>query len=146
MSDSDDDDLVAELRAAATRIDPVPDDVFAAARSAIVWRTIDAELAEFLDDPLVVMRSGAQATLLRFQGPGLSVEVEVLVDGRRRRLVGQLVPAQAGGVAIRHRAGRAEVTADEIGRFSAGDLPPGPVSLRCETTAGRWVETDWFLA
>ena len=143
-----DDDLLAELRTAATRLDPVPDDLVAEAKSAIAWRTVDAELLELLDDaPLDSVRSGGDvATLLRFRGPGLAVEVEILVDGRRRRILGQLVPGQPGRVEVRQRAGRVDVTADEVGRFSAGDLAPGPVSLRCQAPAGHWVETDWFLA
>jgi hypothetical protein len=147
MTDPDD-DLLAELRRIAARVDPVPDDVVAAAKSAIAWRTIDAELLELVDDaPLAGVRGGGDvATLLSFRGPGLAVEIEILVVGRRRRIDGQLVPGQPGRVEVHQRAGRVEVAADEAGRFSAGDLAPGPVSLRCQAPAGHWVETDWFLA
>jgi hypothetical protein len=145
-----DDDLLAELRDAASRVDPVPPDTVLAARSAIAWRTLDAELAQLTDDsqsePLAGVRSGDLAALLSFEAPGLAVEVEVLVAGPRRRLLGQLVPAQPGRVEVRHRGGRLEVAADDVGRFTADDLPPGPVSLRCQGAGGRWVETDWFLA
>ena len=147
-----DDDLLAELRDVAARIDSVPDEVVAAARSAFAWRTMDAELAELVEDAqsedkrLVGVRSGNLSTLLSFESLELAVEVEVLVAGSRRRLLGQLVPAQSGRVEVRHPAGRIEVPADEVGRFVADDLPPGPVSLRCHAAGGRLVETDWFLA
>jgi hypothetical protein len=147
-----DDDLLAELRGVAARIDPAPDELVAAARAAFAWRTMDAELAELVGDPasedgrLVGVRSDDLATLLSFEAPGLSVEVEVLVTGERRRLLGQLVPGGPARVEVRHRAGLTEVVADEIGRFAADDLPPGPVSLRSQGAEGRWVETDWFLA
>ena len=148
---SDDDDLLAQLRDMASLQDRVPDAVVAAARSAFAWRTMDAELAQLVDEShtdderLAGVRSGDVATLLSFDAPGLAVEVEVLVEAGRRRLLGQLVPPQPGLVQVRHRRGRVEVSADEVGRFTADDLPPGPVSLRCQAAGGRWVETDWFL-
>lgn len=151
MTDRDD-ELLAELRGIAARIDPVPEELVAATRSAFAWRTMDAELAELVqdvasEDPrLVGVRSDALATLLSFEAPGLAVEVEVLATGGRRRLLGQLVPGRPGRVEVRHRAGLTEVTADDIGRFSAEDLPPGPMRLRSQGAGGRWVETDWFLA
>ena len=151
MTDRDQ-ELLAELRGVAARMDPVPDELIAAARSAFAWRTMDAELARLVEDAspedsrLVGVRSGATATLLSFEAPDLAVEVEVLVTGGRRRLLGQLIPGQPGRVEVRHRAGRTEVTADEVGRFAADDLPPGPMSLRSEATGGRRIETDWFLA
>ncbi len=147
-----DEALLVQLRGAASRVDPVPAAAVLAARSAFAYRTLDAELALLTADSVVdadrlaLVRSVDTPTMLTFDGPGLTLEVEVLVDGRRRRLIGQLVPAQAGVVEVRHRGGRAPVAADEIGRFVADDLPPGPVSLRCRAAGGRWVEPDWFLA
>ena len=153
MSDRDD-DLLAELRGVAARMDPPPDELVAAARSVFAWRTMDAELAELIEEAprddarLVGVRSDESPTLLTFESPGLAVEVEVLGAGGRRRLLGQLVPGRPGRVEVRHRAGVTEVAADEVGRFTADDLPPGPVSLRSQGPGpeGRWVETDWFLA
>lgn len=144
----DDDALLTELRALAGRVDPIPADAVAAARSALAWRTMDAELAELVedaDDALAGVRSGDQATLLTFRAGSLTVELEVLPAGRRRRLLGQLVPPAEGTVDVRHGGGTAVVVADEVGRFTADDVAPGPVSLRCSTASGV-VETDWFLA
>jgi hypothetical protein len=144
--------LLARLRAAAAEVDPVPADSVLAARSAFAWRTLDAELAELTadsvvdDDRTALVRSVDTPTLLTFDAPGLTVEVEVVVASGRRRLLGQLVPPEPGWVEVRHRCGRLEVPADEVGRFTADDLAPGPVSLRCQAATGRWVETDWFLA
>ncbi len=152
-----DERLLAELRAAASRLDPVPDAAVLAARSAFAWRTMDAELAELTADPLVddetfaVVRGVDVPALLTFEAPGLTLEVEVATTGRSRRLLGQLVPPHPARVEVRHRGGRLEVAADEVGRFAVDDAPPGPLSLRCEVTGAAGagpalvVETDWFL-
>lgn len=148
--DAADDRLLAELRALAAASDPVPPDAIAAARSAIAWHTMDAELAEITADTsvgpqLAGVRGVASPAMLTFEAPGLAVEVEVTEVGRSRRLLGQLVPARRGAVEIRHGGGRVTVTADDIGRFTASDLVSGPVSIRCQLGT-KIVETDWFLA
>lgn len=142
--------LLAELRSLAGRVDPVPPEVLAAARSALAWRTMDAELAALVADSsvdleLAGVRSGTAPTLLTFDAPGLTLEVEILEVPGRRRLLGQLVPPGPGGIEVRHRGGTVKVRADEVGRFSADDVMPGPVSLRCGA-GERVVDTDWFLA
>lgn len=148
--DEADDVMLTELRALAARHDPVPPEAIAAARSAMAWRTIDAELAELTADSLVDpapagVRGAATPALLSFEAASLAVEVEILVDGGRRRLVGQLVPPAPGSVEVRHKGGTVRVTADEVGRFSAAGIAPGPVSLRCAAGSAT-AQTDWFLA
>ena len=153
VTDGDGEDeaaLLAELRAMMAVTDPVPPEAVAAARSAFAWRTMDAELAELTADTsvngeLVGVRGAATPTMLTFDAPGLTVEVELLDAGGRRRLMGQLVPPGPGTVEIRHRAGVATVAVDEVGRFSVDDVAVGPVSLRC-AAGSQVVETDWFLA
>ncbi len=148
--DPENDALLAELRALAVVVDPVPPEAVAAARSAIAWRTMDAELAELTADTsvepqLAGVRGVATPAMLTFEAPELTVEIEVIQEGEGRQLLGQLVPPGPGEIEIRHKAGRFAVTADEMGRFSASDLVAGPVSLLCRR-AGGVVETDWFLA
>jgi hypothetical protein len=148
--DTQGDDLLAELRMLAAATDPVPPAALAAARSAIAWRTMDAELAELTADTsaepqLAGVRGAATPAMLTFEAAGLTVEVEVIDDGRTRRFLGQLVPTGPVEVEIRHGGGRATLTADEVGRFAASGIIPGPVSIRCRT-ASAVVETDWFLA
>jgi len=142
--------LLAELRNLAALIDPVPPESIAAARSAFAWRTMDAELAELTADSaagerLAGVRGAGTPTMLTFDAPGLTVEVELQDVGGHRRLMGQLVPPGPGMVEVRHRAGASTVPVDEVGRFSADDVAAGPVSLRCSSGA-QIVETDWFLA
>lgn len=148
--DADNDAQLAELRGMTALLDPVPPEALAAARSAIAWRTMDAELAELtadtsVDPQLAGVRSVGTPTMLTFDAPELTVEVEIVGTAGRRRLLGQLVPPGPGVVEVRNRNGTVTVPVDEVGRFSADDLAAGPMSLRCRAGA-RLVETDWFLA
>lgn len=148
--EADDQQLVAELRTQAAAADPVPPAAIAAARSAIAWLTLDAELAELTADSsagpqLAGVRGVASPAMLTFESPGLTVDVQVTEEGRSRRFLGQLVPPAPGQVEIRHRGGRVMVAADEVGRFAASGIAPGPVSIRCQVGPDV-VETDWFLA
>lgn len=154
--DADELALLSNLREAG-RADAVPVEMVTAARSAFIWRTLDAELAELTydsvmdDDVLAGLRSSpvvgaAAARFLTFEAPGLTVEVEVSGTGEHRRLIGQLVPPHAGRVVIRHPSGSTTVDADDIGRFSADHVSPGPVSLECRSPGGEAVvTTDWVL-
>lgn len=153
MSDQPDEDLLQELRLMMCRVDPVPASVVLAARSAIMWRSIDAELAELTADSLVAdqrlvgVRAHDVPTMLTFEVGGQVLEVEVMSTGRGRRLVGQLVPAAPGQVVVHHGETDVTVQADEVGRFSVDGIVPGPVRLRWQASGGhRAAETDWFLA
>lgn len=142
-------ELLAELRRLAGAVDPVPTEAVAAARSAIAWRTMDAELALLTADTVAEGLVGVRAThtpvLLAFESDALTVEIEVLEVGVRRRLLGQLAPAGPGHVEVHHRGAVMTVDVDEAGRFTVDDIAPGPVSLRC-SVGESVVETDWFLA
>lgn len=144
--------LLDALRVLAGRVDPLPAAVADAARESFTWRTIDAELAELaydsvLDDArLAGVRSGDAPRTLTFEAPDLSVEVEVVEAGDQRRLLGQLVPPQAGEVQVRHPSGSTTVAADAVGRFSVAGLPSGPMSLRCRVgDEGAAFDTAWVV-
>jgi hypothetical protein len=150
--DAADDILLEELRAVVNRFDPVSPEMVATARATFMWRTIDAELAQLthdsvLDEQPVLTRGVAAAppTLLTFEAPGLTVEVETISADAGWQLHGQLVPPQAGEIEVRHPAGSTTVPADEMGRFAAHGPHRGPVSLRCRA-GDTTVDTDWFLA
>ena len=130
--------------------DPIPFDVIQALRASFNRRSLDAELAELTYDSVIEepvgVRSGPSDRHLTFQGPRLSVEMSV--PHERRRVIGQLVPALAGDVEVRHGRGSYFVDVDEDGRFFANDLPRGPVSFRCTgRQAGERVVTvtDWIV-
>ena len=145
--DARDTHLLGELRSAMREHDPVPQSVIDAATGAFAWRTIDAELAalsydSFLEDKeLAGVRSGGDsARMLTFDAAELTVEIEV----EHGRVIGQLVPPQAGEVQVRHSGGSVTVHADERGRFSCDGVPRGPFSLRC-LTAATPIVTDWIV-
>jgi hypothetical protein len=155
MTSSDDDLLLDELRRVFGTIDPVPEPVQAAARAAIEWRTIDAELAaliadSMIDEPLLAVRgSTAELRMLTFEAGELMIELEAEPAGDDTlTLVGQLVPPQPAQIAIRHGSEVMATHADERGRFVACGVGTGPVSLslRLDDRSGarRLVETAWM--
>ncbi len=110
---------------------------------------MDAELAQLLDDTsgdreLAATRgsdSGWRA--LTFEAPtGVTIEVEVLLDGVARTVIGQVLPAAGASVALRHAKRHYSAVADDLGRFRFDSIPSGPVSLRVERVDGP-VETGW---
>ncbi|MGH2944470.1 MAG: hypothetical protein ACRDLN_17045 [Solirubrobacteraceae bacterium] len=151
----DDDALLAELRDVIGQLDPIPEPVQIAARLALEWRTLDAELAALVHDSavdasLVALRGAVAPRALTFEAPDLTIEVEAeIADGDGGlRLVGQLVPPQRAEVAVHHGEDLIAVRADERGRFAACGVATGPVSLRCRldgpSGASRLVETGWL--
>lgn len=147
-----DEELLGALRELTSRVDPVPDEVVLAARSAIAYRRMDAGLAELLydsavaDDRLAGVRSeGGGWRQLTFEAPGITIDLEVVPEGERRRVNGQLVPAGAAALRLRHPGGEIETTADDLGRFSADGLQPGPLSIRLDRDGPERVrvETGW---
>lgn len=148
-----DDDLVADLRRVLAAIDPVPEDVRLAARLAIEWRTLDAELAALVHDsetgdPRLLLRGDRGPRALTFETPDLTIEIETesqsATSGQTIRLVGQLIPAQSAQIAVRNGEALHVTSSDERGRFAADGLTPGRLSLRCRFGDARLVETTWL--
>jgi len=151
---SDDDLLLGDLRRVIAELDPIPEHVLIAARTALEWRTIDAELAELIadsaiDEPALLVRGSAHTRALAFEAPGLTIEIEAeQAAGGLLRLTGQLIPPQSAEVTARHGDALFVTRADERGRFTAQDVAPGRLSLRCRLDGGagasRLVETGWM--
>jgi hypothetical protein len=151
---SGDDDLLGDLRRVIAEMDPTPEHVLIAARAALDWRTLDAELAELIadsavDEPALLVRGSWQARALAFEAAGLTIELEAEPDADGMlRLTGQLIPPQPADVTVCHGDALLATRADERGRFTAHGVAPGPVSLRCRLDGGpgpaRLVETEWM--
>ncbi len=153
----DDETLLAELRRVVAVADPVPEAVRIAARAAIEWDGLDAELAALVhdsrvDEPELALRGDAGPRALTFRARELEIEVEVEAEpgseGTTLRLTGQLVPPQSAQIAIGTRTGVVVTRADARGRFVALGVAPGEVRLRCWLDAapdgGRLAETAWL--
>jgi hypothetical protein len=145
-----DDELEAQLRQLAADREAVPAELLAAAVDAFTWRDPDAELAALVFDSLVdqdatTLVRGGQERLFSFRAGQRSVDLEVTVTGAWRTLIGQVTPSRSAEVSIRHRGGIVSTYADELGRFRAEHVAPGPVSLRLNASepTETGLITDW---
>jgi hypothetical protein len=139
----------AELRAIFSHVDPVPQLLDDAARTAFTWRTVDEELADLMRDSAeeeagALVRGGSGPRQLSFESPRLGIELEVVATGpRERRLDGQLLPPAAVTVTV-ERPGEDSVSvqADELGRFSLDGLKAGVMRLHV-ILRGTQIAVPW---
>src|SRR5215468_8608540 len=97
-----DEELGDALRAMFVATDPVPPAALAAAKAALAWRDIDAELAELTRDsltapPLASVR-GTPPRLLTFTTETVTIDLEVTDETGLVRMLGQLSPANSAEV------------------------------------------------
>ena len=78
--------------------------------------------------------------LLSFEAKDVALELEIVVEGTERRLVGQIVPPRPGVVEVHHRRGSELCEADAVGRFSVASIAPGlfRLTVRPRATRTRW--------
>lgn len=145
----DDEQLLAALRESMSARQAVPAWFVETGKNAYAWHNIDAELAQLTYDSqadqhrAAVMRSEpASIRSFTFTSAHLSLELEV-VEGA---LLGRIIPPRAGTVETQTRAGATMNTpVDEIGCFAVDPIPASPFRLRCRTTDGTDVLTDWIM-
>lgn len=139
--------------AASLPSDPVPPQVLAAAASAIGRRTAGAVPALECHDSVLLqsdpgVRAGAALPrLVGFECETLSVELQIIDEDDGRVVVGQLLPARAGVVHVRHGRGETVAEADDHGRFQAEHIPRGPLGLRIDLRVdggSATVTTEWI--
>jgi hypothetical protein len=145
--DERDDQLLARLREAAARVDPVPDLVLRHARAALATRDLDAELAELsFDSELTaagtVRADGDEVRLLSFETLQVSVELQVQYAAGRVGLRG-LVDGATGEVVIEVAGERHTRPIDAEGWFTAADLPRGATRVLVTADDGTTVTTGW---
>lgn len=140
-------EILEVLGRALEHSDPVPISVTEAGKSALTWLTIDAELAVLVfdsaRDELVGVRSETLAERqLTFQSP--NVEIEIMLVGDTRHLVGQLVPAQVADVTLITELASTDAKADQLGRFDFTGVERGRIRLQIRTASGPSITTQWF--
>ena len=143
--------LIEQLRD-TLQADAVPQAVTDAAKAALGWRRIDAELAELLSDSALdaepgLARGAALVRSVSFSAGKTIVELEVHHDRERRTLLGQLSPAATWTVEVQvaDDGDAAEpVRADLLGRFRIALQRGGTIRLRLTATDGAVIETAWI--
>jgi hypothetical protein len=146
------DEAVIEQLRTALGAEAVPARVTDAAKAALTWLRVDAELAELLSDSALdaepaLARGGAVVRSVSFSAGETIVELEVHPDGERRTLLGQLSPAAPRTIVIQHADGTdsASAQSDELGRFRITLEGGGTVRLRiADDHGGTAVETAWI--
>jgi hypothetical protein len=146
-----DDALIEQLRTAMSAEMP-PARVTEAAKAALTWLRVDAELAELLSDSALesepaLARGAAVVRSVSFSAGETIVELEVHPDGERRTLLGQLSPAAQRPISIQHADGSESASAmsDELGRFRITLETGGTVRLRIsDDQADTAIETAWI--
>lgn len=132
-----DDEFLAELRTAAERFDPVPAGVMRDASAALALRSLDAEIAELLENEAVAVRGDDRPLLLAFESERITVNLEISGD-----VVRGLVTGAVGEVVVEtpHSRRSAPIT---DGWFTVMDVPSGLVRVRLTAADGTSVITQW---
>lgn len=152
--DEQDEALIEQLRT-ALGTQGAPARVTDAAKAALTWLRVDAELAELLSDSALdaepALARGARDAVVRsvsFSAGETIVELEVHPDnGDGRTLLGQLSPAGARAIELQWADGGAaeEARSDLIGRFRLRLERGGTIRLRiADDEADAAVETAWI--
>ena len=132
---SEDRELLDELRSLLSRVDPVPDAVYANAEAActLAWLEDGWErLAPVAGAAL--LRSDART--FRFAGKGICVEVRLCRLPWGVRLDGLAAPASA--IEVRWPTGSVGCRPDAAGLFRLDDLPLGPLRIELGSLATPW--------
>lgn len=141
--EAQDDELLAELRAAVAAKDPVPARLIESAGAAYSWRTIDEELAQLQFDSLAeaatAVRSVDSAIHLSYGASETWIEIDV-TDAA---ILGQVEPPADEVRLVFGSGGHLSAACDELGQFRFERPPSGPVRL-VAFLRDREVATEWF--
>lgn len=147
-SDLTDEDLLARLRGVGSIVDPVPDEVVLAARSALAYHDLDVRLAELVEESTMAgagTRSDADGSWFTFEVDEIVIELAVRTRAGEQHLVGQVDGASVDGVTVRQSDSEMTPDVDDLGRFSA-PIAAGPVSVVVHLGNGSRIATSWIVA
>lgn len=143
-----DEDLMARLRALGSQVDPVPDDVVLAGRSALAYRDLDLKLAKLVDESLLAgtgSRGDAEESWFTFEVDAVLIEMAVHVRGGTLHLLGQIDGADVQALKVMQSEHASVGEVDELGRFSC-PVVPGPLRVEVTLQDGSRVATSWIVA
>lgn len=146
-SELTDEDLMARLRHVGATVDPVPDEVVMAGRSALAYRDLDVRLAELVEESTLAgagTRSDADGSWFTFEVDDVVIEVAVRTRAGAQHLVGQVDGADVDTVTVRQSDSQSTPDVDELGRFSA-PIEAGPVSVGVTLADGTRLATSWIV-
>ena len=138
--------LEAELRRAATVLEPMPAELRQIAVEAFALHDLDARIAELtfdsVTDAIPVRGAVDVPRMLTFHAGEVTVDVELSGQG----LMGQVLPPQSARIEVLSGPRAASPLAtDAMGRFTHAAPPAGPFALRLRT-GDSVVVTDWLTA
>lgn len=144
----EDEGILTRLRQGLEQSETVPSDVIDFAKAAFAWRNIDAELAELdfdsIDEEIPSgVRSTGTARMISFQAGQWMLDIEF--DEASGRLIGQISPESAFTVELHTAGALFTVESDELGRFSAEGISPGPLSLVLHFPDRSVIKTQWVV-
>jgi hypothetical protein len=152
-SDTPDPDSLDEELAAVVNeaFPPVPAEVVAAAKATLTWRTVDAELAELLEEESLAVRAGtADPTAAAYGAGDVVIDVEQAAD----LVLGQV--SDEGGTPFGDRlvvvvevarpdGSRQVIEADvDAGGGFRAPVPAGQVRVAVTLPDGRRIVTPWL--
>ncbi|HEX6222076.1 MAG TPA: hypothetical protein VF115_13380 [Acidimicrobiia bacterium] len=145
---NEDEQILAKLRTGLSQSDSVPSDVTEFAKAALSWRTIDADLAELdfdsIDEDLPSgVRSSTTARMVSFQVGKWMLDVEY--DEMSGRIMGHIAPESPFTVELHTPGALFSVESDEVGRFEADGIAPGPLSMVLRFRDGEVIKTQWVV-
>jgi hypothetical protein len=143
-------DIAAALRDVLAEVDRIPEAALSAARDAIGWRRLDAELAQLTGEtePALTRLRGGQPRLMAFRSGDMIIELELSSAAGVARLLGQLEPPGEAEVSAESPAGSLTTRADGQGRFSFDGLAAGWMRIVVAPMPGKGTRTatEWFRA
>ena len=144
-----DDELLEQLRDVLDAVDGPQARATEAAKAAIGWRDIDADLAQLVFDSriddtqgeLVMRGDDGEIHQLTFSTDAVTIDIEIGGSS----LVGQVIPAASASIELVQRDTEARTTeTDEYGAFSIDQVRSGPATMVVRAADGTWsVRAAW---
>jgi hypothetical protein len=149
--DASNDALLRQLGLIAERLEPAPALVYQLGYAAFAFRSLDAELAELVDDSalqadeLAGVRGDSDVRMLFYQASELAVELHVTRREGRHSALGQVVGGSVTAVRVESLEREETLPIDDLGRFDVDDLPRGPFRIHLVDPGQPVVITDWTI-